>query len=326
MSSLVIPVLHGATGTTPDEIDTLRTAEAVRDALLRLGFRSGLVSLGQAGSPLEALLAQRPDLVFNLVEAIDGQGAPAAAFPGVLAQPGLRFTGCGPEASLACLSKPEQKGRMARAGLPTPKWSMSGERLSMAARVIVKSTTEHASLGIDQASVVPGSRAVEAVRERSQRHGNPFFAELYVEGREFALSLLEIGGMAHVLPPAEILFKGFPKGRAKIVDYEAKWVEESHAYTHTPRRFDFPPSDAVLLTELERLARECWQLFGLAGYARADFRVDHSGRPWILEINTNPCIAPDAGFVATAARAGLGFDELVGRIVAAALAQPQKAA
>lgn len=326
MTSLIIPVLHGASGSSPDEIDTLRTAEAVRDALLRLGHRSALVALGQAGAGIDMLVALRPDLVFNLVEAVEGRGAPAAEIPGTLRKHGLSFTGCGPEASLACLSKPVQKERLARAGLPTPKWSMTGERLSMAARVIVKSTTEHASLGIDQTSVVPGSRAAEAVLERTRRHGNPFFAELYVEGREFALSLIESAGAMHVLPPAEILFKNFSKGRARIVDYEAKWVESSHAYTNTPRRFDFPSAELALLAELERLARECWRLFGLSGYARVDYRVDHSGRPWILEINTNPCLAPDAGFVAAARQAGLGFDEVIGRIVAAALTQPLKAA
>ena len=46
------------------------------------------------------------------------------------------------------------------------------------------------------------------------------------------------------------------------------------------------------------LAVECWRLFDLAGYARVDFRVDSRGQPWILEINANPCLSPDAGFAA----------------------------
>jgi len=66
---------------------------------------------------------------------------------------------------------------------------------------------------------------------------------------------------------------------------------------------------------LKDLALRCWKAFGLAGYARVDFRVDGAGRPWILEINTNPCLSPDAGFVAAAARAGLCFDDVVLRIL-----------
>jgi len=56
--------------------------------------------------------------------------------------------------------------------------------------------------------------------------------------------------------------------------------------------------------------------FGLRGYARIDFRVDQDGQPWILEINPNPCLSPNAGFMAALTEAGISFDEAVRRIVA----------
>jgi len=142
--------------------------------------------------------------------------------------------------------------------------------------------------------------------------GIPLFAEGYVEGREFNLSLLA----GEVLPPAEIRFEGFPAGQPKMVDYRAKWDEESAEYRHTVRSFAFSPADAPLLEELAAIARRCWQAFGLRGYARVDFRVDPRGHPWVLEVNTNPCISPDGGFVAAASRAGLDLPALVGRILA----------
>ncbi len=322
---LRIAVLHGATLDRPDEIDTLRTAEAVCGALERLGHASELVHLGPELAELDALPSRRPDLVFNLVEAIGGDGALAGEVPGHLERLGLAYTGCGALATRRCLSKPESKRAMAAAGLPTPAWSMSGAELADLPRVIVKAVAEHASLGIDAGSVVPGARAEAELARRAERLGAPHFAEEFIEGREFNLAVLDGRAGPEVLPPAETLFIGYGD-RPQIVDYEAKWAEASYAYNNTPRRFEFGPEDRGLVEELEGLTLRAWNLFRLGGYARVDFRVDAAGRPWILEVNTNPCIAPDAGFFAAAERAGLSYDAMIGRIVDAGLVARTEAA
>jgi D-alanine-D-alanine ligase len=64
-----------------------------------------------------------------------------------------------------------------------------------------------------------------------------------------------------------------------------------------------------------RLARKCWTCFGLKGFARVDFRVDEQDNPYVIEINGNPCISPDSGFIAAAHREGLSNREIIGRIV-----------
>ena len=97
------------------------------------------------------------------------------------------------------------------------------------------------------------------------------------------------------------------KGAALIRSFE---------FNHTPRSFEFPGTDAPLLARLKELALKCWRLFDLRGYARVDFRVDREGRPWILEVNANPCLSPDAGFHATTLQAGLNFTEVLRRIIA----------
>src|SRR5690606_30659415 len=79
---------------------------------------------------------------------------------------------------------------------------------------------------------------------------------------------------------------------------------------------DLPAADAPLLRQLSQIAKACWALFDLSGYARVDFRVDANGRPWVLEVNTNPCISPDGGFFAAASRAGLSLQDLLRRIIA----------
>lgn len=307
-------------------MDTLRTAEAVRGALERLGHEVRLVHLAPDWAAIETLPAGRPDVIFNLVEAVGGDCAPAAEVPGRLDRLGISYTGCGASATRRCMSKIETKQALAAAGLPTPAWSPDGTGLEAWERVIVKSDSEHASFGIDAGAVVPGSQAADHAARRAAEFGTPMFAEAFIEGREFNVAVLDGPSGPQVLPLAETLFVGYPEDRPKIVDYEAKWAEDSFAYNNTPRRFDHGPEDASLLSDLTDLTRRAWALFGLSGYARIDYRVDARGRPFILEVNTNPCIAPDAGFFAAARQAGLGYDAVIARIVDAALAHRERAA
>jgi D-alanine-D-alanine ligase len=116
-----------------------------------------------------------------------------------------------------------------------------------------------------------------------------------------------------VLPVAEIRFEGFPTAKPTIVGYAAKWHPQSFEYRNTVRRFGIEPE---LAARLIGIARDCWQLFGLAGYARVDFRVDAAGTPWVLEVNANPCLSPDAGFAAALAQAGIAYVDAIAWLVA----------
>ncbi len=126
-------------------------------------------------------------------------------------------------------------------------------------------------------------------------------------------------GGVEVLPIAEILFEGFADGHDRIVGYDAKWAPDSAAYIGTPRRFGLELAEPELAESLARHARACWALFGISGYARVDFRVDRAGAPFILEVNMNPCLTPDAGFAAAALAGGLAYPDLIGAIAAAPL-------
>ena len=147
----------------------------------------------------------------------------------------------------------------------------------------------------------------QILKERAPKLGGSCFAEVFVEGREFNLSILEGTAGVQILPPAEIIFENYDTQKLSIVGYRAKWDSSSYEYHHTSRRFDFPASDDPLLQLLKNLAARCWEVFGLKGYARIDFRVDLQGRPWILEVNANPCLSPDAGFAAAIDRSGMTF-------------------
>jgi D-alanine-D-alanine ligase len=313
-----IPVVHAATNDRPDEIDTLISAEAVAGALAELGFATEIVAVDLDLNHFHALKRRDPLLVFNLVDAVRGDGRLAAVIPSLLDAVGLPYTGAHSDAWLETLSKIATKLKLEHAGLPTPDFSLDGAGFAPDAPFIVKAVWEHGSLGLDETSVAKGADVTRVIAERTERFGTEHFAEGYVEGREFNLALLEERGRARVLPIAEILFEGWVEGSPRIVGYEAKWTADSEAYTGTPRRFGLDEAEPALAAKLEKLAKSCWDLFNLAGYARVDFRVDVHGKPWILEVNVNPCLNPDAGFAAAAATAGLSYRDLVGRIIDAA--------
>jgi D-alanine-D-alanine ligase len=264
-----------------------------------------------------------PAIVFNLVESVEGRGRYILLAQALLETLGIPFTGAGLEAMIHSTSKPATKRLLALGGVQSPAWATAEAALAVPPPFpppwIVKNTWEHASIGLDDASVAedPGSLR-RAIGRRAAVEGlENLFIEGFVEGREFNLSALgRRGAEPDVLPPAEIRFVGFPDGKPRMVGYKAKWDEGSPEFVRTPRTFEFPPGDAALLADLASIARRCWSLFGLRGHARVDFRVDGHGVPWVLEVNANPCISPDAGFAAAAARAGLSIRDTVARIVA----------
>ncbi|HUW74496.1 MAG TPA: ATP-grasp domain-containing protein [Methyloceanibacter sp.] len=314
-----VPVIHAATKDRPDEIDTILAAEAVRVALAARCYTTEIVALESDVGGLDALAAQPPLVVFNLVDAVNGDGRLAPMVPARLDALGLRYTGSGTSAWLDTLSKIGTKLKLADAGLPTPAWSVDGANLDPSAQVIVKPVWEHGSLGMDDACVMRAADAKPAITEREARWKTEHFAEDFIDGREFNVSLLETGDGVEILPIAEILFEGLPDGVARIVGYDAKWAPESPAYLGTPRRFGLERAEPLLAGVLADHARACWDLFGVSGYARVDFRVDRAGASYILEVNMNPCLTPDAGFAAAALRAGIAYEALIERIAEAPL-------
>jgi D-alanine-D-alanine ligase len=324
MNPLRVLVLHSDVppDAPPDELDTLAQADAIVEGLEANGHTASKAPFVADESHLRALLtSHRAAAIFNLVESVEGSGALSARVPYLFEQLGVAYTGAtGRELELAC-DKPHTKRLIREAHLPTPDWSEPPKWRGFAegVRYIVKSALEDASHGLDDGSVVTG---LKCVRERAesceQKFGGRWFAEKYVDGREFNVAVLEEDNGPRVLPLAEMTFQEWQAGRPKIVGYNAKWEEESFESTRTVRAFGVEEKEPVLASELRELAVRTWSLLGLSGYARIDFRVDTQTRPTILEVNPNPCLEPGAGFAAAAARSGIDYPALIERILAAA--------
>jgi D-alanine-D-alanine ligase len=324
-----------------DELDVLVQLEAISGSLERLGHTIEKVPCTlNIGDVVTALNRFKPDTVFNLVECLEGYGRLIYLIPSVLGSIGLPYTGCPADALFLTSHKVLAKERLRASKLPTPDWVGPWPNGAMTSLVdqrrprgrgsyIVKSVWEHASFGMDDDMVVRGAGKAKLLRimeEWAPRLRGECFAEQFIDGREFNISLIAGAEGPDVLPIAEIVFVDYPKGKPKIVSYKAKWEEESIEYRCTPRSFDFPPEDKKLLGELGRLSRACWKLFDLKGYARVDYRVDAKGRPYVLEVNANPCISPDSGFIAASQQGGLDYDAVIGRILEASIRRPRPSA
>ncbi len=313
----------------PDERDVLTEVETVVTALQRAGHEVDTLAVEPC---LEAaarrLGAAAPDVVFNLVETLGGKGELIAVFPSLLEHLRLPYSGCPADALLLTSNKLTAKAMMRAAGVPTAEWLTA----EVAAAVdcidgpfIVKSAWEHASIGLGAGSVVSTAEELRAAISSLQTMvGGAVFCEQFVDGRELNISILETDEGPQCLPPAEIVFDGWPAGRPKIVDYQAKWDEGSPEYRSTVRSFDFTDEDRLVLSRTTEIALRCWDLFGLRGAARVDVRLDGAGMPWVLEVNANPCLSPDGGLMAAAERAGLVPDHVVAGLLAHAVENGRK--
>lgn len=316
-------ILHDelAPDAAPDDLDVMVQCEAVEAALVSAGHTVARASCTLDLAGLTGMLEDcAPDVVFNLVESLAGHGRLLHIVPAVLDAMGIPYTGASAEAMFSTSCKPLAKQLMRAAGLPTPGWySAYGDSAgALPQRMIVKSIWEHASRGIDDSCIIaPESIAdiEEAMDHLAPRMGGQSFAEAFIEGREFNISLIEGPRGPRLLPAAEILFLDFAPCKPKVVGYSAKWDEGSFECQSTPRSFDIAPGDERLVAEMGQMALSCWRMFNLRGYARVDFRVDADGNPWILEVNANPCLSPDAGFAAALERAGIAYADAIAGIL-----------
>jgi D-alanine-D-alanine ligase len=155
-------------------------------------------------------------------------------------------------------------------------------------------------------------------------HKQGLIAERYIEGREVNVTLFGSGERVEVLPLHEIDFAAMPSDRPKIVSYAAKWDEKHVDYVGTKPVPLRGLSDAVR-AEIERVSRAAWVAVELRDYGRVDLRVDNSGVPWVIDVNPNPDISPDAGVARAAAAAGMTYPQMVDRIAQLALARVRDA-
>lgn len=308
-------------GLDSDELAPSQSTDHVMTALDALGYDPVAVPLlaGDARAWLRRLLDDDFDLAFNLCETVagfaDGEYRAAAAVELL----DLPMTGASAATLLQCLHKDRCSAMLRAAGIPVPEWRLVRRTDQVPDwslfPAIAKPASEDASNGIHASSVAHDGESLRQAIRRLHATWSDVLVQEFVAGREINLGIVG----RSLLPPAEIDFSTLPTDAPPIVSFDAKWKPDTPDFRGT-----LPVCPAPLTTEevesLQTLAATAWTLMAGTGYARVDVRLSEQGRPYVIDINPNPDLSPDAGLARQAAAAGWSYEDLIAAIVGEALA------
>jgi D-alanine-D-alanine ligase len=142
-------------------------------------------------------------------------------------------------------------------------------------------------------------------------------AEEFIEGREFYVGVLG-NSDAQALPVMELDFSGYPEGIPKIASWNAKWGEEGEekGAEFEGTKSIFPTDLSEELTErMQKVAIDAFHALRLRDYARVDLRVNAKDEIYVIEVNPNCYLEKNAEFATAAAKSGIEYPALIGRII-----------
>lgn len=308
-------------GYTDKEIDEFRTEFDVTRVLRKAGHEVRALGLGDNLSDLRSAITDwKPDVAFNLLEEFQGivtYDQYVVAFLELMKQP---YTGCNPRGMMISRDKVLSKQILAYHRIPTPGFAVfrKGQRYRLPRKLkfplFVKSTTEDASLGISQASVVHDA---EKLKERIEfihtQINSDALVEEYIEGRELYVGVLG-NERLRTFPVWEMDFGTLPEVMAGIATRKVKW-DRNYQVKHgisTTKAQALPEGTAAYL---DKLSKRIYRALHMSGYARMDFRLRPDGSVFVLEANANPNISDYEDFSESAKATGVTYPQLLEQII-----------
>lgn len=309
-----IAVLKG--GRSLERHVSLKSGGRVEEALRRLGHE--VVSIDVDTDLVPRLSQATPEAAFVALHGRDGEDGTVQE---LLEAMGIPYTGSRVSACIRASDKVLAKHAMRDAGIPTPDFFAFSETafkgLGVAQAVpaittrlsfplVVKPASQGSAIGIKFAgspSAVPGALLAAFSYDRK------VLLERYVDGRELAISILEQNGEPKALPIVEAV----PEQEG-FYDFESR-------YEIGRTRFVCPALlDSELAARAATIALDAFRLLGCSGFARVDLMLDSSdGGLYVLEVNPIPGLTETSLLPQAADAAGIGFDRLIGLILAATL-------
>jgi D-alanine-D-alanine ligase len=308
-------------GYSEKQIEEWRTEFDVASTLRKAGHEVRCLGISDSLEELRSVITEwKPEIVFNLLEEFDGivtYDQHVVAFLELLRQP---YTGCNPRGLLLARDKPLCKQLLSFHRIPSPQFAVfrRGIKLRLPRKIkyplFVKSTTEDASLGISQASIVTDKsqlkQRIEFVHDQVQSDA---LVEEYIEGRELYVGVMGNDRLTR-LPIWEMVFGSVADSGAGIATRRVKWdkkYQKRHGIT-TSEAKDLSPA---VVARLDKLSRRIYRCLGLSGCARLDYRMTADGQIYVLEANPNPNLAADEDFAQSALAAGVSYPELMEKLL-----------
>ncbi len=294
-----VAVLMG--GDSAEREISLRSGTAVLAALRR----QGVDAHGQDAGP--AVLRQLTEGDFaRVMILLHGRGGEDGVIQGALERLGLPYTGSGVLGSALGMDKYRSKLLWRGLGLPTPEAVLMTQEsdLDSAQRLgyplMIKPSHEGSSIGMAK---VTNRQELATAWSDARRYDAQVLAERWIVGQEYTAAILDDEDLPLIRLETPRTF----------YDYEAKYQADSTRY-HCPCGLAEAQERSLQL-----LAQAAFGAVGASGWGRVDLMLDDAGKPWLIEVNTVPGMT-DHSLVPMAARqAGIGFDELVVKILSTSL-------
>jgi len=300
--------------------DPIAEYEAIAQSLRKAGFEAYILNiLDDINIFFKDYEKNRPDVVFNLVEIFKDVAELEMNFAGLLELLRIPYTGAPPMALGTSQNKTLTKRILTSVGIPTARFKYITRlrnvyRLGLKYPLIVKPSFEDASVGIENESVVTNHKQLKnRIEYVFKYYQQPVLVEEYISGRELNIAVFG-HNKPKALPISEIDFSKMPDNLYNIVSYQAKWEPLHEAYHKT-----IPKCPAKLPPKIEEEAKaiaiKCFKTMGCRDYARIDMRLSKDKQLYVLEVNPNPDLTEDAGFMRSAKYAGYSYRKTLKTIV-----------
>lgn len=296
-----VAIVYG--GFSSERVASAENAEYIEKALKKKGYDTYMVPYKKG--LVKILRDEKTDIVYVCVQ---GKGHGDGTIQAILEQEGIPYTGSSAHAAALINDKIVSKLLFDKIGVQTPRWQMLSleeyeqgrfEADAFGYPFVAKAPSEGGSFGI---VLIHNKEELCRLAEVFE-YESPILIEEFIPGDFYTIGILERDGKLQTLPCV--------KGLEMQAGIENDNPDSLKVFTgdYLVREAKLPEK---LLTQMEIMAKEAFQVTGASDIARIDFMVAKKDmQPYVLEINAVPGLKPRSLLPGEARLAGIVYEDLI---------------